>query len=37
MIIKRRWLRYTRLGGRYDHMGWFLFGFIPLYIERFGV
>lgn len=35
MIIKRRWHRYTRPVGRYDYVGWFLFGFIPLYIERF--
>ena len=35
MIIKRRWRRYTRPVGHYDYMGWFLFGFIPLYIERF--
>ena len=34
MIIKKYWYKRTGYGGRYDYMGIFLFGFIPLYIVR---
>lgn len=34
MIVKRYWSRRTGVCSRYDYMGIFLFGFIPLYIER---
>lgn len=37
MIIKRVWQRPKRTLGLYTYVGWFLFGFIPLYIERRGV
>ncbi len=35
MIVKRTW--YSKKGGiftKYQYTGWFLFGFIPLYIIR---
>ena len=35
MIIKRFYTKYTRNNvWKYDCVGWFLFGFIPLYIIR---
>lgn len=34
MIVKKYWSRRTGICNRYDYMGIFLFGFIPLYIER---
>lgn len=34
MIIKKRWHRHKHPVGLYTYVGWFLFGFIPLYIER---
>ena len=32
MIVKKCWRKYKN-GRHSDRMGWFLFGFIPLYIE----
>ena len=35
MIIKKYWHSYRgKYHNRYDYMGIFLFGFIPLYISR---
>lgn len=35
MIFKKTWKRkWTGLTFRYNYTGWFLFGFIPLYIYR---
>ena len=34
MIVKREWVKYNRKYHRKDyHMGFFLFGFIPLYVR----
>ena len=33
MIVKKYWRKYKDRW-RYDCYGWFLFGFIPLYIVR---
>lgn len=33
MIVKRTWERYKR-PNMYFYTGWFLFGFIPIYINR---
>lgn len=32
MIVKKHWRKYKN-GRHSDRMGWFLFGFVPLYIE----
>ena len=32
MIVKKYWRKYKN-GQHSDRMGWFLFGFIPLYIK----
>ena len=34
MIYKKYWHNTLRKGGRYNYMGVFLFGFIPLYVVR---
>ncbi len=34
MIIKKYWHTYNRHRDRYNYLGIFLFGFIPLYISR---
>ena len=35
MIVKRYWRKYPKNGVGYTGWkGWFLFGFIPLYIEQ---
>lgn len=35
MIIKRHWHKYRgRSRSRYNYYGWFLFGFIPIYVVR---
>ena len=34
MIIKKYWHRYDRFRNRYNYLGIFLLGFIPLYIKR---
>ena len=36
MIVRKEW--YTEMAGLrwYEYEGWFLFGFIPLYIRRHG-
>lgn len=35
MIIKRTWRKYDRnRNHRYHYTGWFLFGIIPIYINR---
>lgn len=34
MIVKRYWSRRIGICYKYNYMGIFLFGFIPLYIER---
>lgn len=35
MIVKKFYTKYTRNNiWKYDCVGWFLFGFIPLYIIR---
>ena len=37
MIVKKYWRKWNRGGGGYtDWKGYFLFGFIPLYIEQIG-
>ena len=33
MIVKKTWRKYKKLY-RYKYTGWFLLGFIPLYIKR---
>lgn len=33
MIIKRTWTKYKQFR-TYNYTGWFLLGFIPLYINR---
>ncbi len=33
MIVKKTWYKYKN-HSRYDYMGIFLLGFIPLYIDR---
>lgn len=34
MIIKKTWTRRKRYGYKYKYTGYFLCGFIPLYINR---
>lgn len=34
MIYKKYWHKYTRYRDKYNYIGIFLFGFIPLYIKR---
>lgn len=34
MIVYKKWHRHNRFRYRYDYKGVFLFGFIPLYIQR---
>lgn len=34
MIIYKKWHTYNRFRDRYNYKGVFLFGFIPLYIQR---
>jgi hypothetical protein len=34
MIYKKYWHRITRSRDKYNYMGIFLFGFIPLYLKR---
>ena len=34
MIYKRYWHKITRFHARYNYMGIFLLGFIPLYVRR---
>lgn len=34
MIVYKKWHRYNRRRDCYDYKGVFLFGFIPLYIQR---
>lgn len=34
MIIKRTWIKYRNYIPKYFYTGWFLFGIIPLYIDR---
>ena len=34
MIIKRTWKKYKTYFTGYIYTGWFLLGFIPLYIRR---
>ena len=33
MIYTKNWRKYRGLR-RYNYIGWFLFGFIPLYVKR---
>lgn len=37
MIVRRLWATHLFKGGptKWHYEGWFLFGFIPLYINRF--
>lgn len=34
MIVKKHYIKYDHLGRRSERIGWFLFGFIPLYISK---
>ena len=37
MIVKRYWRKYKKnYTGHTDWKGWFLFGFIPLYVVQIG-
>jgi hypothetical protein len=37
MIVYKQWKKTDRLGLRtYQYEGWFLFGFMPLYVRRLG-
>lgn len=37
MIIKKKWLRQIKgRGPEFEQEGWYLFGFIPLYIRDLG-
>lgn len=38
MIVRKYWMRRVRdgRGGAYYYEGWFLLGFIPLYVHRSG-
>ena len=33
MIVKKYWRKYNRRGHHSNRMGYFLFGFIPIYVE----
>jgi hypothetical protein len=37
MIVRKTWQKRSQ-GGlvQYEYDGWFLFGFIPLYVRRYG-
>lgn len=34
MIVKRKWCRHKNIVETYYYVGYFLFGFIPLFISR---
>ena len=37
MIVRKNWRKASRFGLKvYEYEGWFLFGFIPLYVRRYG-
>jgi hypothetical protein len=33
MLIKKLWSKRNKFGGHRNYTGWFLFGFLPIYIK----